>query len=168
MLRQGDDGFQPVVFDDPAPDFRLTAARVAGEEGRAVEDDGDSAAAVFGRTHLGEHVLQEQQRAVVDARRARSEPALITQLVVLVLDVFLLLLPLHAEGRIGEHVIELFFGESVPGERVREDDVVRILTLDEHVGLADSPRLVVPVLAEQQRVAVSSLGVSARRWNWQR
>ena len=76
------------------------------------------------------------------------------------LDVLLLLLPLHAEGRIGEHVVEgalLAVGvavEAVLGEGVAEDDVVGVLALDEHVRLADGPGLVVPVLAEQLRVGV--------------
>ena len=36
---QGDDGLQPVVFHDPAVDFRFARAGPAGEERRAVEDD---------------------------------------------------------------------------------------------------------------------------------
>ena len=42
--RQGDDGFQPVVLDDPTPDVALALAGVAGEQGTAVVDLGDSAA----------------------------------------------------------------------------------------------------------------------------
>ena len=71
LVGQGDDGLQPVVLDDPAADVALAAAGVAGEERRAVEDDADAAAAVLGRAHLGEHVLEEEQRAVVDARQCR-------------------------------------------------------------------------------------------------
>jgi hypothetical protein len=44
--------------------------------------------------------------------------------------------------------------EAVLGERVAEDDVVGVLAFDEHVGLAERPRLVVPVLAEQVRIRV--------------
>ena len=43
LFRQGDDGFEPVVFDDPLADVALAAARAAGEERRAVEDDGQRA-----------------------------------------------------------------------------------------------------------------------------
>jgi len=35
--RQGDDGLEPVVFDDPAADIALALTRVAGEEGESVE-----------------------------------------------------------------------------------------------------------------------------------
>ena len=109
----------------------------------------------FGGAHLRDHVLQEEQRAIVDARQARAEAAVVAERVALVLDVLLLLLPLHAEGRIGEHVVERPFlavgvaVEAVLGEGVAEDDVVGVLALDEHVGPADGPGLVVPVLAEE-------------------
>jgi len=33
LLGQGDHGFQPVVLDDPAADFRFAAAGIAGEQG---------------------------------------------------------------------------------------------------------------------------------------
>ena len=73
LIRQGDDGVEPIVFDDPAADVGRAGAGVAGKQRRAVEDDGDLRAGhvriVFiERVHLGEHVLQEQQRAVVDRR----------------------------------------------------------------------------------------------------
>jgi hypothetical protein len=42
--RQGDDGLQPIVLDDPAADVALALAGVAGEEGRTVVDLGDAAA----------------------------------------------------------------------------------------------------------------------------
>ena len=160
LLGQGDDGLQPVVLDDPAADFALAAAGVAGEEGRAVEDDGDAAAAVLRGAHLGQHVLEEEKRAVVHARRARAEAAAEAERVALLLDVALLLLPLHAEGRIGEHVVEgpfLAVGvavEAVLGEGVAEDDVVGVLAFDEHVGFADGPGFVVPVLAEEHGLGV--------------
>ena len=42
--RQRDDGFEPVVLDEPAADVALALAGVAGEERRAVVDLGDAAA----------------------------------------------------------------------------------------------------------------------------
>ena len=78
----------------------------------------------------------------------------------LLLDEALLLLPLHAEGRIGQHVVEgdllavCVAIEAVLGEGVAEDDVVGVLALDQHVGLADRPGFVVPVLAEEERIGV--------------
>ena len=165
LVGQRDDGLQPVVLDDPAADVALAVARVAGEQRRAVEHDGDAAAAVLRRAHLREHVLEEEQRAVVDARQAGAEAAVVAERFGLPLDVAALLLPLHAEGRVGEHVVEgppaapVVVCEGVPREGVPEADVVVVLALDEHVGLADRPRLVVPVLPEEVEVRVRVEGV---------
>ena len=52
-------------------------------------------------------VQQEEQRAVADARQAGAEAAVEALLLVLLADLLLDLLPLHAERRIGEHVVEL-------------------------------------------------------------
>jgi len=111
-----------------------------------------------GAAHLADHVLQEQQRAVVDARRAGTEAAVVAQVIALVLDIPLLLLPLHTEGRIGQHVIEaallalLVVGMSVLGEGIAQGDVVGVLALDEHVRPTYGPGLVVPVLPVEQGV----------------
>ena len=107
-------------------------------------------------------MLEEEERAVVDARRASAEAPAEAERVALLLDVALLLLPLHAERRIGEHVVERPFlavagpVETVLGEGVAQDDGVGILALDEHVGLADCPGFVVPVLAEELGLGVGS------------
>ena len=79
LVGQRDDGFQPVVLDDPLADVALAAAGVAGEERRAVEDDADAAAAILGSAHLREHVLQKEERAVVDARQSRAEAAVVAE-----------------------------------------------------------------------------------------
>ena len=39
LLGQGDDGLQPVVFDDPLAEITLARAGAAGEERRSAEDD---------------------------------------------------------------------------------------------------------------------------------
>ena len=90
--------------------------------------------------------------------RPGAEATVVSEDSRLVLDVPLLLLPLHAERRVGQHVVEgalLAVGvavEAVLGEGVAENDVVGVLALDEHVRLADRPGFVVPVLPEQVRV----------------
>ncbi len=61
---------QPVVLDDPAADLGLAGAGAAGEEGRAVEDDADTAAALGLGPHLGDQVQEEQQAAVGDPGQA--------------------------------------------------------------------------------------------------
>ena len=58
-----------------------------------------------GALQLADHVLEEQERAVVDARQAGPEATAEAELVVLVLDLPLDLLPLDAERRIGEEVV---------------------------------------------------------------
>ena len=158
MFGQRDHGFEPVVLDDPAADFGFTTASVAGEQRRAIEHDADAAAAFFGAAHLVDHVLQEQQGTVVDARRACTKAALVAQGVALVLDVALLLLPLHAKRWVGQHVVEAAFlalfvaGVGIFGEGVAHGDVVGVFALDEHVGTADGPGFVVPVLPVQMRL----------------
>ena len=62
--RQGDDGFQPVVLDDPAPHVALALAGVASEQRRAVVNLGDAAAERRVVLHLREHVRQEQHLPV--------------------------------------------------------------------------------------------------------
>ena len=64
------------------------------------------------------------------------------------------LLPLHAEGRIGKHVVEDFRQQAVGGEGVAEDDVGDVLALDEHVGLADGVGLGVQFLAVHDQPGV--------------
>ena len=75
-------------------------------------------------------------------------------LLVLVLDHVGLRLPLDAEWRIGQQVIELLAGQAVLGEAVAELDVLGVLALDHHVGTADGEGLVVVVLAEHLQAGV--------------
>ena len=153
--RQRDDGLQPVVLDDPLADVRLAGAGAAGEERRAVEDDADPAAAFARRAHLRQQVHQEQQRPVRDARQAGAEAAVVPLLLVLVADLLLDLLPLHAEGRIGEAVVEGLAGVAVVGQGVAEHDVRHVLPLDQHVGLADRVGLRVELLPVDHQLAPS-------------
>src|SRR6185312_7929761 len=62
LLRQGDDTFEPVVFDNPLADIALARARAAGEKRGTAEDDGEARAVlVLRRAHgfeLVDHMLQ--------------------------------------------------------------------------------------------------------------
>ncbi len=142
----------------PLTDVALAAAGVAGEKRRSVEDDAYAAAAFLGPAHLRKHVLEEKERAVIDARQSRPEASIIAQSVVLLLDEARLLLPLHSKGRVSQHVVEgqllpVFVAiESVLRETVAEHDVVGVLAFDEHVRFTHGPGFVVPVLSEQKRV----------------
>jgi len=55
----------------------------------------------------------------------------------LLADFLLNFLPFHAKRRVGEAVVEDFPGQTVGGEGVAENDVGDVLSLDEHVRLAD-------------------------------
>jgi hypothetical protein len=68
-----------------------------------------------GRAHLAEQVQQEEQRAVGHTRQAGAEAAVVALLLVLLADFLLDLLPLHAEGRVGEHVVELLASVAIVG-----------------------------------------------------
>ena len=46
-------------------------------------------------------------------------------------------------------------GKAVFREGVAEDDVIGILAFDQHVGFADRPRVVVPILAIKHRLRVA-------------
>src|SRR5581483_1023723 len=108
----------------------FAAAGIAREQGRAIEDDADAATAVLDRLHLRDHVLEEQEGAVVDAGQAGAETAVVALLLVFFLDGVLVWLPFDAEGRIGQQVIEPLAGETVPGEAAAENDVVDVVALD--------------------------------------
>ncbi len=135
LLGQGDDGFQPVVFDDPAADFAFAAARAAGEQRRAVENDGDAragfvAVALLPRLELGDHVDQKQQRAVVDARQLAAVAAKVGPAV----DLLLLPFPVHAKGRVGQQVVEAHAIKLVVGQGVAVFDAAVAVPLDQQIG----------------------------------
>ena len=94
------------------PDAALASAGAAGEQRRAVEHDGDAAAAgavVPNGLSLGQHVLQEQQSAVGDPRQPGPEAPVPAQGVAFGGDGLLLLLPLNSERRVGQHVYACFY-----------------------------------------------------------
>ena len=135
--RQADDGLDQVVFQNVAADFALAAARAAGEQRRAIEHDAEPAAAVLGRTHLGNQMQQKQERAIADARQAGTEPAIESLLGKFLADDGFDFFPFHAERRIGEAVVKSFPMQTIGGKRVAENNVGDVLPLDEHVGLAN-------------------------------
>ena len=175
LVGQHDDRVEPVVLQDPAADFALARAAVAVGKRRAVEDDGDAAAALLRGLHLGEHGLQEQQRPVVDARHAGLVAGLLQFPGFLLVAV--LAAPGDAEGRIAEHEIEAEFAfgklvarlpavRVVGDERVAQEDLGLPVVLDQEIGLADG------VVGGRQFLAVDGdelldvlafcLGVAAR------
>jgi len=161
--RQGDDGLQPVVLDDPSPDVALTLPGVSGEQGTSVVDLGDPASERRVPLHLGELVRQEEHLAVAAAGDEGvlrvvavldQEPGIAH--VLLAAHAREVRLPALAVGRVGEHEVELAGREGVVRERGMlrpADDVVggRALTLEQQVSLADGVGLGVDLLAEEVR-----------------
>jgi len=80
-------------------------------------------------------------------------------LLVLLADFLFDLLPFHAKGRIGQHVVEFPVRVAVIGKGVAGFDVGDILPLDEHVGFADRIGLIVEFLPEHGQ---AGLGVVFR------
>ena len=133
--RQGDDGFEPVVLDDPAADIALALPGVAGEERRAVVDLGDAAAERRVVVHLRGHVGQEEQLAVAGAGDEGQFLALVHHLearvahTVLAAHRFEVFLPALAVGRVGEHEVERLGRKGIvrkSGPFGAADDVVRL------------------------------------------
>ena len=111
--RQRDDGFEPVVLDEPAADVALALAGIAGEQRRAVVDLGDAAAERRVVVHLRRHVGEEEHLPVAGAGDEGELLAVVHDLearvahAVLAAHRFEVLLPALAVGRIGEHEVEL-------------------------------------------------------------
>ena len=105
----------------------------------------------FGLLGVRQHVQQEQQLAVADARKSRGEAARRAALVLGAHGV-LVALPVLAVGRIGDQVVEGLAGVAVVGQRAAEGDVVGVAAgrvLHEEIGLRDRPGLGVHLLAEE-------------------
>ena len=164
VQREGDDGLQPIVLDDPAADVALTLAGVACEEGGAVVHLGNAAAERGVVLHLAEHVGQKEHLAIAtpsDERvfgvagvldqEARIFDILFGAFAAHALQVGF---PALAVGRIGEHEVERAGAELVVrqgGEGSAADDVVRFVAVafEQEVGLADGVRFGVDLLSVQ-------------------
>jgi len=106
------------------------------------------------RLELADHVLEEEQRAVVHARESGAEAAFVAEDFVFLFDGGGLLLPVHAEGRIGEEVVEFVRAELVVGERVAEPNFAVLVAFDEEVGGGDGKGALVVVLAEDPELGL--------------
>ena len=109
-----------------------------------------AAPGVVDGTHLRGDVEQEQHRGVTDAGQARGEASLSAALVLgrhLGGDG----LPVGAERRVRQHVVELLVLEPVDHEGVALTHVRRVLPFDQQVRLADRVGSRVDLLPEQRR-----------------
>ncbi len=95
---------------------------------------------------------QEQQRAIRDTRQAGAEATVEALLAVLVSDLLLHLLPLHAKRRVAEHEVKVVLGagQLIVGQGIAQLDAGHVLALDQHVRLADGVGLGVKLLTVQR------------------
>ena len=80
---------------------------------------------------------QKEQRPIAHPWQTGAEAAAKTFDHVLLFNRALDLLPIHAKGRIREHIVELVAGKLVIAEGVAQLDAAHILPLDQHIALAD-------------------------------
>ncbi len=161
---QGDDGFHIILFQHVAANLRLPAAGAPGEQGRAVEDDADAAAALLFRAHFGQQVQEKQQGAIGDARQARAEASPVAHVLVFFADSGLDFLPLHAKWGIRQHVVEATAPMAVIGQGVTRNDVGHVLPTNQHICLAGGVGFIVQLLAEhgEPRFGVQGVEVFPR------
>ena len=98
-----------------------------------VEHDRQAGAAFFGSFHLGDHVLEKKEAAVVYPRHTGTEPSREASGFVFGSDMVGDHLPLHTKRRIRQKVVETAVGVLVVVEAVPEPDPRGVLALDEHV-----------------------------------
>jgi hypothetical protein len=63
-LRQSDDSFQEISFQEKASNLALPTRGAAHVERRSREDDRDSAASMLARLAMGEQVLEKEELAI--------------------------------------------------------------------------------------------------------
>ena len=162
VQREGDDGLEPVVLDNPAADVALALASASGEERGAVMHLGNPATERGVVLHLAQHVGEKEHLAVAGAGEEvelgvtsvfDDESGIADVLLGAATGYTLeVALPAFPIGRVGEHEVEFFGAEGVVGERGvlgATDDVVGCVTiaLQQEVGFADSVDLAVDFLA---------------------
>ncbi len=105
---------------------------------------------------MSQHVQEEEELPVADARQARGEAAGLPSLV-LGADGFLIAPPLLAVRWVGDQVVESATRVAVVGEHTAERDVVRVPTgrvFHEEVRFGDGPGFRVDLLTEQVDVGL--------------
>lgn len=64
-------------------------------------------------------------------------------------DRFFDLLPIYAEGRVGQHVVEFLPRQLVLAQRIAQLDAAHVLPLDQHIALTDGVALGVQLLSKR-------------------
>ncbi|BBF66585.1 hypothetical protein AFERRID_28030 [Acidithiobacillus ferridurans] len=97
---------------------------------------------------------EKQQGAIGDARQSGAEASPVAHVLVFFADSGLDFLPLDAEGRVGQHVIEVLAAMAVVGQGVPRNDIGHILAANEHIRFAGGVGFVIEFLAEHGQAGV--------------
>lgn len=145
-----DDAVQPVVFQNILPDVAGAAAGIAAEQGRAVLDNGHLAFVC----QLGKAVQHKKLLTIADlGQTGRKTPHLAPG--GFGFHRFLLPLPVDAEGRVGDDVLEGEPGELIFRKGIAEPHIVRVAAPDHHVRLGDGKGGGVELLPEAGHLNVT-------------
>lgn len=145
-----DDAVQPVVFQNILPDVAGPAAGIAAEQGRAVLDNGHLALVC----QLGKAVQHKKLLTIADlGQTGRKTPHLAPG--GLGFHRLLLPLPVNAEGRVGDDVLEGESGELILRQSITEPHIVGVAAPDHHVRLGDSKGGGVELLPEAGHLNVA-------------
>ena len=149
VIRELDDGFQPVIFKQIATDFTFSATCVTLEEATAILDDGHSSILVIlllAIFQLSYTIEKEKHLTVTNGWESWGKAACFTE-IVLVCYILLGSFPLNTEWWIGDDVIKLIAFELVIAQCVALAHIICITSLDEGIGLGDGKSLVVQFLS---------------------
>ena len=144
--RQGDDGFKPVVFDDPPADFTFARAGITREKRTAIVYLGDAGTQRRIVLHLRKLVGQEHHLAIAGARdQAVSRIVAVWEYKAWVREVPLsanalkIILPALTVGGVGKHEVEAPRRESIVSECRSVTDLFggAAFALQKQVGLSD-------------------------------
>ena len=145
-----DDAVQPVVFQNILPDVAGPAAGIAAEQGRAVLDNGHLALVC----QLGKTVQHKKLLPIADLGQTGGKtPHLAPG--GLGFHRLLLPLPVDAEGRVGDDVLEGEPGELILRQSIAEPHIVGVAAADHHVRLGDGKGGGVELLPEAGHLNVA-------------
>ena len=151
---QCDNGFQQILFQNPAANLAFARCRTARKQRTAVFDNRSATHVVV---HLVNSRLHKNQLGVAAARQTCT-PASILAALKLVADSILLpglgvfSCPRRAEGRIFQHEAHLDVGEAILFESIGIAEVFNVLPFNHHLRQTDSVGLGHKFLPEQTHI----------------
>ena len=145
-----DDAVQPVVFQNILSDVAGPAASIAAEQGRAVLDNGHLALVC----QLGKAVQHKKLLTIADLGQTGRKTSHLAP-GGFGFHRLLLPLPVNAEGRVGDDVLEGEPGELILRQSITEPHIVGVAAPDHHVRLGDGKGGGVELLPEAGHLNVA-------------